>query len=424
MRILHFSDKDTDGGAAKAAHRLHCALRDAGQQSKMVVFRKTSVDADVHQVQPPIPLGPLAYEYNRFKKRFLGNKRSHPTANYTFNFNLEPEIFEPDLFNESKIDIICLHWLSRLLNPRLIKALHDHYQCPIVWITADQEAVTGGCHYSFGCNNFTDSCGRCPQLDQSGPNDHSHRTWLDKRKYLSDIPITFVAPTSWCAEKIRQSSLFKDHKVENIPYPIDVKTFRPIDRRIARDLLQIPQDKKIIFFGATYTDDKRKGMNHLIQALNLASVKIDPNSKVKRDDIFLLVAGLNGDAILSQLPFDGKYTGLLHDDITLALAYQAAGIFLCPSLEDAGPMMISEALLCGTPVVAFNTGIAPDIIENSLNGYVANIGDPEDLAHGIIQILTSNDHQNLSNYAHSKALGVHDPTTVAAKHIDLYQQLS
>ncbi|MBK8316964.1 MAG: hypothetical protein IPL01_24325 [Acidobacteria bacterium] len=56
MRILHFSDKDTDGGAAKAAHRLHCALRDAGQQSKMVVFRKTSMDPDVRQIQPPIPL--------------------------------------------------------------------------------------------------------------------------------------------------------------------------------------------------------------------------------------------------------------------------------------------------------------------------------------------------------------------------------
>jgi len=428
MNIAHFSTEDISGGAAKAAYRLHSALREQGRNSWMVVRNKKSDDDHVYQVQPlPSPLRHTML--NRLKERVpvLGEKT--PRANYTYNFDLEPDINQRALFTiltadkPGSIDIICLHWVSRLLNARLIRRLYDHYQCPIVWTLADQDPLTGGCHYSFGCEGFTKECGCCPHLDSNDPNDHSHQTWLRKRRYFSGVPICLVAPTRWVMKRVRQSSLFGDHRVELIPYPIDTSIFRPFNQRVARDLLHLPFDKKILFFGATYLEDRRKGMKQLIEALNRLAEMVESENIIKSDDLFLLVAGLNSKWLMSQLPFAGKYTGHFNDEITLALAYQSADLFVCPSIEDAGPMMVPEAMLCGTPVAAFDGTGAPDLVETFKTGYLAAKADAHDLARGIYALLTSGSLEAMRTAAREVAAKTHAPSSAAARHAELYQSL-
>jgi glycosyltransferase involved in cell wall biosynthesis len=225
-------------------------------------------------------------------------------------------------------------------------------------------------------------------------------------------------------KRVRQSSLFRDHRVELIPYPIDTTIFRPFNQRTARDLMQIPEDRKILFFGATYLEDRRKGMKQLIEAMAKLAVLIEAGTKIKRDDVFLLIAGLNGKALLEQLPFAGKYVGHLNDDITLALAYQAADVFVCPSIEDAGPLMIPEAMLCGAPVVAFDAGGAPDLLETMKTGYLARLADPEDLAKGIYALLMTESLTEMRTAAHEAALKSHAPSTIANLHTELYRSLA
>jgi glycosyltransferase involved in cell wall biosynthesis len=375
----------------------------------------------------------------RLKERvpILGEKT--PRANYTYNFDLEPDINQRTLFTilpgpPDCVDIICLHWVSGLLNAQLIRKLYDHFRRPIVWTLADQDPLTGGCHYSFGCEGFTKECGCCPQLDSNDPNDHSHQTWLRRRRRLSGAPICFVAPTGWVMNRVRRSSLFGDHRVELIPYPIDTSVFRPFDQRAARDLLRLPLDKKILFFGATYLEDRRKGMKQLIEALNkladliesvpgAVATGLEAEDRIKRDDLFLLVAGLNGKWLMSQLPFAGKYVGHFNDDLTLALAYQSADVFVCPSIEDAGPMMIPEAMLCGTPVAAFDCTGAPDLVKTMKTGYLASNADASDLARGIYALLTSDSQQAVRGAAREAAAKAHDPVSVTARHAELYQSL-
>lgn len=417
MRILHFSTDDITGGAAKAAYRLHSAVRLSGHESQMVVLRKKSDDDSVLQAPHPIPK-PWASRFERLRQRIPGLKQQQPTANYTFNFDPEPKInFQAMLesFQHSP-DVICLHWITGLLNVLAIRKLYDHFRCPIVWVMADQEPMTGGCHYSFGCEGYMQECGNCPQLDPSFAQDFSSTIWHRKKQLLTDLPICFVAPTSWGKGKLRQSSLFRNHRCEQIPYPIDPQIFRPFDKKTARDLFHLPQDKKIIFFGATYLEDRRKGMPQLLDALNSLAQQ-------SRDDIFLLVAGLNGKLLMGKLPFEGKYLGQLNDDLTLALAYQAADIFLCPSIEDAGPMMIPEAMMCGTPVVAFNAGGAPDLIENMKTGYLANFADPGDLTYGILRLLESDNNKAVQVSASRAAKEKHSPELVAKRYCELFQSL-
>jgi glycosyltransferase involved in cell wall biosynthesis len=425
MKILHFSTEDITGGAARAAHRLHLALRDAGHQSQMIVRRKKSDDDDVRQSSPPPPR-PWQSRFERWRQHIPGLRQPEIAANYTFNFDLKPQIDELSLFADhaQQPHIICLHWITGLLNSSLIGQLYDHYQCPLVWVMADQEPMTGGCHYSFGCDGFKNECGRCPQLDSTDKNDLTHITWRRKKRYLAKVPICFIAPTSWGVDRIRESSLFRDHRVELIPYPVDTSLFRPVDQNIARDLLHLPSDKKIIFIGATYLEDRRKGMKQLSESLVNLAEQVDAGDEITREDIFLLVAGLNGKNVMAESPFAGKYAGHFNDELTLALAYQAADIFLCPSIEDAGPMMIPEAMLCGTPVAAFAIGGAPDLIETMKNGYLAKPADTADLARGVYALLTSASLPTMRGAAREAAERAHTPALVAQRHIELYGELS
>ena len=74
----------------------------------------------------------------------------------------------------------------------------------------------------------------------------------------------------------------------------------------------------------------------------------------------------------------------------LSLLYQASDVFVNSSIEDAGPMMVSEALACGTPVVGFDMGVVDNMVINDYNGYKAILKDSVDLANGIYTVLKLN----------------------------------
>ena len=71
------------------------------------------------------------------------------------------------------------------------------------------------------------------------------------------------------------------------------------------------------------------------------------------------------------------------------------------SIEDAGPMMVSEALACGTPVVGFDMGVVNNMVISGYNGYKAKLKDSEDLANGIMKIfqLSSENYKTYSSNA-------------------------
>ena len=426
MRILHFSTEDTGGGAGKATHRLHSALRDAGHPSRMIVRYKQSDDGDVRQARSWFTSGwPSKLNILKMGIRFFFKGMPHTV--YFFNFDRELDL-DTQLFFEFEpgdVDIIHLHWITHLLTVKTIRKLYEHYRCPVLWTLTDLGPITGGCHYPFDCEGFKKQCGHCPQLHSDRFADPSQVVWNRKFRSLRNLPITFIAPTSWVATRIKESSLFGDHRIEEIPLSIDTTVFRPFEQRSARDLLHVPQNKKVIFWGSARLDDPRKGMMHLQEALQrLASMVEDKGCGLTKDDLFLLTAGRGGGGLLDSLPFSGKSMEYLRDDVTLALAYQAADVFVCPSTEDAGPMMIPESMLCGTPVVAFNCGGAPDLIQTMKTGYLANYKDSNDLASGIHALISSPHLAAVRNAARDIAVKNHSPQIVVSQYIELYHSLT
>lgn len=391
MKALLLSRSDVEFGADKAAYRLHQGLQNIDVDSKLLVQNKLTDDKSVI-----CPLGNLQKKLVIFRENF----DALPVKLYRLQ---EKIMFWPAWFPErlpSTVakyapDIINIHWVCRAYLQ--IETLAK-FQKPIVWTFHDMWGLTGGCDYSGDCDRYKQSCGNCPKLKSNKERDLSRWIWQRKLKAWQNLNLAVVAPSKWLAECTKASSLFKDKRVEVIPNGIDTETYRPIERSVARKLLKLPQNKQLVLFGAVNaTSNHRKGFHLLQPALQNLS------QSGWNDKIELVVFGSSRPTEDPELGFSSHYLGKFGDDVSLALVYAAADMFVAPSVQDNLPNTVMEAIACGTPSVAFNIGGMPDLIEHQQNGYLAKAYDIEDLAKGIAWVLENSDrHQKLSHKARVK----------------------
>jgi glycosyltransferase involved in cell wall biosynthesis len=109
------------------------------------------------------------------------------------------------------------------------------------------------------------------------------------------------------------------------------------------------------------------------------------------------------------------------DESKIVKVYNAADVFVLPSLEDNLPNTIMEAMACGVPCVGFNIGGIPEMIGHLKSGYVAKAADADDLARGIKWVLDFKGEE-LSKEARRKVLNSYSQQSVAIKYIELYQE--
>lgn len=415
MIILHLNKSDIQGGAARAAYRLHAGLRKIGVDSKMLVDNKVSDDPSVHglvgkinkiwgRARPfinEIPLKFYEWEGTPFYTGCIGRN-----------------IAKDGLLKQS--EVINLHWVAAgFLSIRNISRLAKLGK-PIVWTLHDMWAFTGGCHYSGECERYVNSCGSCPQLNVDKDGEITRGIWTRKERVYKRLNLTIVTPSKWLAECAKRSSLLSDARIEVIPYGLNTSIFKFINKSTARSILNLPKNKKIILFGAmSSTRDKRKGFSFLYKAINHLSAITD-NPK----DYYLLVFGASHSENNETFPFEINYAGKFLDDVSLALLYSSADVFVAPSLEDNLPNTVIESLACGTPVVAYNVGGMPDMIDHKRNGYLAKYKDVEDLSQGIKWILDEeNRRKKLAEAACDKAEREYPLEVQAGRYVDLYEEL-
>jgi len=161
-----------------------------------------------------------------------------------------------------------------------------------------------------------------------------------------------------------------------------------------------------------------------VEALGvLRDMLMSPGEKGKPEDVLLLVAGHGGHRLARELPFQTKSLGFLRDEIALALAYQAADIFVCPSVEDGGPLMIPQAMMCGRPVVSFRSGYALDLVKTMQTGYLCENTDSTELAHGICRTLFSDRLREMGENARRLAAERHARPVFLAHYLGLCEEL-
>lgn len=417
MKVVIVNKSDNQGGAARAAYRLHIGLRGIGVDSKMLVDSKISDDPNVYgtigkiskawsKVRPFIDRIPLKfYDWQKtpFHLAWIGRRN----------------IQKDELFKQA--DIINLHWIAGgLLSIKSISRLAQLGK-PIIWTLDDMWAFTGGCHYSEDCEKYINSCGACPQLNSDKDNDITRRIWRRKKRAYKDVDLTIVTPSRWLAECAKRSSLFSNLEVQVISYGLNTGIFKPIDKLTAKSILNLPKNKKIILFGAmSATTNRLKGFQYLKEAIS----KLKKMKVINKHELCLVIFGASHSKDIEKIPFEIRFLGRLYDDFSLALSYSAADVFVGPSLEEAFGQIYTESMSCGTPCVAFDHGGPKDIVDHKINGYLAEYKISKSLAGGIEWILEDENRAfKLGESARKKAVEKYSLEIQARRYLSLYEKL-
>jgi glycosyltransferase involved in cell wall biosynthesis len=222
-----------------------------------------------------------------------------------------------------------------------------------------------------------------------------------------------VAISRWMAATVQGSSLLGGCPVTVIPLGLDVDDFAPRDRCLARDVLGVPREARVILFAADSVENRRKGFKLLAKAL----VGLD-----RLPHLFLLSLGRGKPAL--DTPFPHLHLGYISNDRLLSLVYSAADVFVCPSLQENFAQTALEALACGIPVVGFAIGGLPDMVRHGVTGLLVSPQDVVALRAAIVDLL-QDVAKRTEMSAHCRRIAVEEYSLeIQARHyIELYQQL-
>jgi len=155
-----------------------------------------------------------------------------------------------------------------------------------------------------------------------------------------------------------------------------------------------------------------------LEALNHLKSKVN-----KETEIEILLFGQANTTDFDQLPFKVHNLATISNQETIVKAYNAATVFVIPSLEENLPNTIMESLACGTPAVGFEVGGIPEMIDHKSNGYLAKYKSSEDLARGIYWVLFEANQQLITENAVNKVLSSYSEKVVAQRYREVYQSL-
>lgn len=413
MKVLIVSTYERTGGAAVAASRLLHALKGAGVDVKMLVSKKTTDNQDVMALSRfRAVLLRLAFVCERLVV-FVANRFRRVGL-----FDYDVAMFGGDItglraFQEA--DIIHLHWINQgMLSLHTIEGILKSGK-PVVWTMHDMWQIVALCHNNRNCPAYNDSCNAGCRLNNrlaESVFERKQRLYSSWRNSLS-----FVACSDWLMRLALRSKLLSENKICTIPNPIDTNIFHKRNKHTVRDILHLPQDKKIVLFCAFDVTNQYKGVNYFYEACDYLTSNYDVR------DLIVVVLGKNSDIIRQNIALEVYSLGYISGEEKIAEVYSAADVYVTPSLEDNLPNTVMEALACGTPCVGFDVGGIPEMVDHKHNGYIADFRNARELADGIYWTLYTSDFTQLSDNAIAKVRNEYSEQSVARRYIEVYQSM-
>ena len=406
LRIVLLSYHKTNGGAGIACGRLALALQNAGHE----VSYLDATDFATNPFQKAMAW--LRFVLERLY--FLGHER-----NKSIRFLFNPGVFGQNIATDPALlqaDIIHLHWVNfGFLGIGDIRKILGMGK-PVFWTLHDMWAFTGGCHHSGSCTRYEENCGQCPFLKSPGHTDLSHQLWAKKCLAFDSDRLKVITCSDWLGQKAKASSILSNHEIQSIPNAINLSQFAPAQKTVIKTNLGLDIQKKYILFVAMRASAAAKGFSYLKEAIELW-VKNNPDAKKHTE--LLVIGEVQEPAIFEDLALTKRLLGKVTDEKKMIAYYNAADVFVTPSLEENLPNTLMEAMACGTPCVGFRVGGIPEMINHESNGYVAKTFDAQDMAHGIQWVF---EHPEAGQAARTKALNSYAERIVAEKHLDFYQK--
>jgi len=366
------SDIETSGGAAIAASRLAEALIQLDAQVTRIVSNSDGLEHPWStkilraQLWEKVPLKVLGFA----SKRLAKYTRERLVCQHLHNLLIK---LSPDVINVHNLHGACNLRPSSGWSLDLLAICAHH--APTVWTLHDMWSFTGRCVYSYDCYKFLTSCDAlCPtptEYPTLSPN-YIAKSWSYRKKLFTKYQdLVAVSPSHWLAREANHG-IWKDHRIEVIPHGLPLEVYKPIEKNIARKTLGIETYGPVLI-AAGNLNERRKGGRILIKALQ----------KVSSRPLTLITFGQK----LLQVKIDDNIRihqfGYINSERMKVFVYNAGDLFIHPAPVDNLPLVVMEAIACGTPVVGFAVGGVSEMVRPRRTGWLADEVSPEALAEVI-----------------------------------------
>ena len=371
LKVINISYSDAAGGAAIGAMRFHKMLLKGGMDSKLFVVDKITDEEGVVELPDRKYRRKLASALTR-----LLTKYSDPNNPIARSHNLVPMRLTKFL-NNLDADLIQFHWMgANTLSIFEMAAIKK----PVFWKLPDMWPFCGMTHYNLPnqLDRYKEKYTKKNKYFLNKAYDTDRLIWTVKYLTWKRFKPCFIGPSKWITNCVKSSHLFNKSEARHILNPLDLNQFRLLDKNKYRNKYGIDKDHKVIMLSAlNVLNDKRKGVHHLIDALN------NKDTLNQSNNIICIIVGArkNDSQVINDIPV--RYIETTNNPFILAEYLNIADVFVLPAEMDNLPNVIKEASACGVMCAGFDIGGMPDMIKHLDTGYLAKPFDSHDLSKGI-----------------------------------------
>lgn len=243
-------------------------------------------------------------------------------------------------------------------------------------------------------------------------------SWMERQETLLADQIT--SPSIALARQVSQKWGIPPQRIEVVPNPIDTRIFLPLNEPHHR------RSPVILYTGRI---EKRKGVHVLFEALPRILRRI-PEARVR-------LIGADTNSGPAETSFVGFLLSRLDHKMRAAVEwcgprprtelvheYQTCGVCVVPSLFENFPNTCLEAMACGAPVVASQTGGLAEIVESGVSGLLVPPDDPESLADAVLMLLENAAlARQMGLAARQRIEAVYSPRQIGIQTAKLYERV-
>ena len=402
LSILQVNKSDCEGGAEVISNALHLRYLAQGYDAWLAVGTRRTEMPHVLTIPPCARWNLWARGWAGLGERLLSRSRA-PRA-----VRLAGQIAKQLMSPRNCFDHLRGHdpldypgtWSLPQLPPTPPDMLHLHnlhgyyfdlralpalsQQQPTVVTLHDCWLFTGHCVYFLDCPRWQTGCGHCPDLQRYVRvlRDATANNWRQKQAIYARSRLYVATPSRWLMDQVEKSMLMPAiAEARVIPNGIDTEIFCPGSREAARQALGIPPQACVLLFAA---NGARRNVYKDYQTLRAAIGLVA--ARYRERPIHFIALGeeapdeTEGAAIIRFVPFQ-------RDPAILARYYQAADLYLHAAKGEVWGLTITEALACGTPVVATDVGGIAEQIRAGETGLLTPPADPAAMAEAILRLL-------------------------------------
>ncbi len=391
MRVVHVNyDGAKIGGASIAMFRTIEAQRRAGIDA-VVACRGLPQEKSTYQYTPSLFCRGVEFMSKVAMK--LAYRRCYSTG--LINNGMA------DFVNSLRPDVVQLNWLqANTIGIRELKKI----KCPIVWFTHDLWAMAGVEPYP---------------ADEWYKTGKPAGTWVNRKAWQVKCDVVrslegrlfVVSPSEWACKQARESVMFKNVPCSCIYYPANEVLVNACEH--FDGMPKKRNERFTILFGAT------TGISRPIKGWDRLMSAIDMLTDDERTAMHILVFGCDMPS-QKMHGVDVDFIGKLTIE-ELIPQYRSADLFALPSRQETWGQTKTEALCCGTPVIAFDQTACANGIRHRVNGWVAPADDISAYAEGVRWFI-DRWKRKISLDIKGEMMAYH-PQSIAKQWADFYQRI-